>query len=591
MANNNEFNSDLDAILADFNSYSDNLSSGSSGSQNNGTAEKKPQTAQMPKAKPVDTPAAAPAPAAASNKQDKPDSGSNSGSAEYYVDVSRLETLLNSRRSAQAQSEAKKSASPAKQSADAEKKTPSENFSPEFTPSGKSYRRPKNWTAVGADAMRGKDGQKINPDRYLNDGEKRRAKEIQQSSEEKQAKLDAQKSAFRKKDRDAVENQQRIYAARERTQTPIKRILVYVCAVLTLFAICWIGVNVHPDSGTSTASTSQNNLNLTSKLDVYINNAASDALSDVTYIKKIYKIAETDTVAPKPNAAAYGKTTDPAVIQSVIEDAAELLDGQETVWQPDLDFYPNTEMSYYRDSTILVIVWKEIIEERCATLAEVKIADGSQFRRKLSEDTYGSSVQRYASELADAANAVVAANADFYAFRQIGLTVYQRQLFRNDGEKLDTCFITSSGDMLFSRAGELSGDDAVNQYIADNDVVFSLSFGPVLVDNGEVQECSSYPIGEMNLEYSRAGIGMTDELHYLLMTVNHTDNRPRANVNEFARFMASKGCVKAYNLDGGQTSEIVMQGEVVNHVDFGSERTVSDIIYFATAIPESEVVE
>ena len=276
-------------------------------------------------------------------------------------------------------------------------------------------------------------------------------------------------------------------------------------------------------------------------------------------------------------------------MQAVIADAEELLDGQQTVWQPDLPFYPGTEMYYYRDATILVIVWKEIIEERCATLAEVKIADGSQFRRRLTEDTYGSSVQLYATELAAASNAVVAANADFYAFRQIGLTVYQRQLFRNDAAKLDTCFVTADGDMLFARAGELGDDASVNQYIADNDVVFSLSFGPVLIDNGVVQECSGYPIGEMDLEYSRSGIGMTGDKHYLLMTVNHTDGRPRAKVNEFARFMASKGCIKAYNLDGGQTSEIVMLDQPVNHVDFGYERTVSDIIYFATAIPSSEV--
>ena len=111
----------------------------------------------------------------------------------------------------------------------------------------------------------------------------------------------------------------------------------------------------------------------------------------------------------------------------------------------------------------------------------------------------------------------------------------------------------------------------------------------MLIDNSVVQECSGYPIGEMDLEYSRSGIGMTGDKHYLLMTVNHTDGRPRAKVNEFARFMASKGCIKAYNLDGGQTSEIVMLDQPVNHVDFGYERTVSDIIYFATAIPSSEV--
>lgn len=48
----------------------------------------------------------------------------------------------------------------------------------------------------------------------------------------------------------------------------------------------------------------------------------------------------------------------------------------------------------------------------------------------------------------------------------------------------------------------------------------------------------------------------------------------------------------AYCLDGGQTSEILFLGEPFNHIDNvngGGERAVSDIIYFASAIPESEV--
>ena len=547
----NDFNSDLEAILAEFSSYSDSLSGGA-----------------VPKEE-AKTPVP-PLPA-----EDKP----SADGAQYYVDVSQLEDYLTSR----------KNKSAAANRAESAEEGGKETFTPEFKPAGKAYRPPEAWAVPGAGSKRSPAAQSVDPDRFFTPGEKRRAATLQKKAEDKQAKLDAQKSALRKKDRDAVEAQQRVYARRERAETPVKGILAAVFTVLTVFTFLWIGVNIHPDSGTSTAAKAQNNLNLTSKLDVYVNNAASDALGDLTYIKKIYKIAETDTVAPKPNAAAFGTTTDPAVVQSVIDAAAELLDGQQTVWQPDLPFYPGTEMYYYRDATILVIVWKEIIEERCATLAEVKIADGSQFRRRLTEDTYGSSVQLYATELAAASNAVVAANADFYAFRQIGLTVYQRQLFRNDAAKLDTCFVTADGDMLFARAGELGDDASVNQYIADNDVVFSLSFGPVLIDNGVVQECSGYPIGEMDLEYSRSGIGMTGDKHYLLMTVNHTDGRPRAKVNEFARFMASKGCIKAYNLDGGQTSEIVMLDQPVNHVDFGYERTVSDIIYFATAIPSSEV--
>lgn len=558
--NNNDFNSDLEAILAEFSSYSSNIS---------GTPEAPQESAKS--ASKADAPVDNGAEAASDTGAPVKDGG-----AEYYVDVSRLEDYLTHRKDTQ---DVQKSAPPKR----------AEDFSPEFTPSGKAYRRPEAWAVPGAGGKRGHQGAAFDPDKFLTDSEKKKAQAIQKKAEARQARLDAQKSALRQKDRDAVAAQERQREVRERAQSPVKSLIAAVFGVLTLLALCWVGVNIHPDSGTATAAKVQNNLNLTSKLDVYINNAASDALSDLTYIKKIYKIAETDTVAPKPDANAFGTTTDPAVVQAVIADAEELLDGQQTVWQPDLPFYPGTEMYYYRDATILVIVWKEIIEERCATLAEVKIADGSQFRRRLTEDTYGSSVQLYATELAAASNAVVAANADFYAFRQIGLTVYQRQLFRNDAAKLDTCFVTADGDMLFARAGELGDDASVNQYIADNDVVFSLSFGPVLIDNGVVQECSGYPIGEMDLEYSRSGIGMTGDKHYLLMTVNHTDGRPRAKVNEFARFMASKGCIKAYNLDGGQTSEIVMLDQPVNHVDFGYERTVSDIIYFATAIPSSEV--
>jgi hypothetical protein len=44
----------------------------------------------------------------------------------------------------------------------------------------------------------------------------------------------------------------------------------------------------------------------------------------------------------------------------------------------------------------------------------------------------------------------------------------------------------------------------------------------------------------------------------------------------------------AYTLDGGQTSTLVFRDEPFNRVDWDFERTMSDIIYFATAVPEEE---
>ena len=140
--------------------------------------------------------------------------------------------------------------------------------------------------------------------------------------------------------------------------------------------------------------------------------------------------------------------------------------------------------------------------------------------------------------------------------------------------------------MLFSRKGELMGAGEAERFIEEHDVVFGIAFGPVLVDNGELIECKSYPIGEINTQYSRSCIAMKDELHYLLMNINWDGDRPRATIPELGRYVWSKGVQKAYTLDGGQTSEIVFMGGPINHVDFGSERIVSDIIYFATAVPE-----
>ena len=77
------------------------------------------------------------------------------------------------------------------------------------------------------------------------------------------------------------------------------------------------------------------------------------------------------------------------------------------------------------------------------------------------------------------------------------------------------------------------------------------------------------------------------DLHVEVVPVSH---------EELAYLMKDLGCVQAYNLDGGNTAEMIMIGPDADHVMFhvkgdqtASEyRSQSDIIYFATAVPESE---
>lgn len=362
-----------------------------------------------------------------------------------------------------------------------------------------------------------------------------------------------------------------------------------ILIVLSIFALLWVAVNVHPGTGTATASSTENRLDLVGKLDVFVNNAASSALENVTYIKKIYTIPESDLVAPEPDPAKFGVTDDPMVVQAVVDSAAELLDGQTLIWNPDIVRMEGTQIQYYCDDTILVIAWKEAINNSACTFAEVKIAHGSQLRRALSDNTYGSSVYMYPTQMAENANAVIAINGDFYSYRSLGITVYQRQLYRCKPKSVETCFFNGSGDMIFSHMGELMTEEEATQFIADNDIIFSVAFGPILVENGELKTTYSYPVGEIEKQYSRAAIGQVDKLHYLLMSINEEGAyQRRITINEAAQYIYAKGVLNAYALDGGQTATIVMQGETVNRVDWDSERTMSDIIYFATAYPGEE---
>jgi exopolysaccharide biosynthesis protein len=57
---------------------------------------------------------------------------------------------------------------------------------------------------------------------------------------------------------------------------------------------------------------------------------------------------------------------------------------------------------------------------------------------------------------------------------------------------------------------------------------------------------------------------------------------------DFANTLISKGCISAYALDGGQTAMIFSGDAVINRINYNQERTVSDILYFATAFPSEE---
>ena len=326
---------------------------------------------------------------------------------------------------------------------------------------------------------------------------------------------------------------------------------------------------------------------VTERYNKYITNTLSEVLDGVLSIEKVYWLSDDDPVAPEPNQALFGTAAAPSSLQWLLDDAAKLLDGQETLFQTDTPAWEGSEILYYLDDTILTITWKQPMDGAIYTISEVKIADPSQFRRFLADGEYASGSKYVATEMAATVNAVVAANGDFYTFRDMGIIVYDSQLMRMEGREMDTCFIAGNGDLLFAHRLQMTGREETEAFLEENGVRFSLAFGPILIENGE--KCTikdPYPVGEGNVRYPRAALCQLDSLHYLLVAVNQEGPYEKTHtLREFQNCLYELGCVQAYNLDGGQSATIVMNDQKINYVWL---RQISDIIYFATAIPSEE---
>ena len=104
--------------------------------------------------------------------------------------------------------------------------------------------------------------------------------------------------------------------------------------------------------------------------------------------------------------------------------------------------------------------------------------------------------------------------------------------------------------------------------------------------DGEISVDSDDEVERAQVTNPRTAFGVLSPLHYVFVV---SDGRTKENVGlsllELAQFMKELGCNTAYNLDGGGSSTMWFNGEVLNHpTTFGdaiAERKISDIVYIS----------
>lgn len=380
-------------------------------------------------------------------------------------------------------------------------------------------------------------------------------------------------------------------------------IAVLLFLLLGSAGFLWVLFDIHPGTSLAVLGKETSHLHWETNLQANLENLRTRAvnlfLEEEHQLQKIYAIAPgaTQTLVPNPECFGVIPYDQPEEVLTVLEKAQDygLIDMDTVVFDPNVSFYYRGGIQYYLDETILVLCWKEYWQGKLINLMEIKVADGSQFRRKIVGDDYYCDYQMFATQLAEQTNAVAACSADYFAFRPLGIMCYDGTLYRYNNTRMgstriyncvDTLFIDEQGDFIFYDRGTEMEKEQLQQYIDQNHIQFSLSFGPILVRDGVAQYNEDYPIGQINEPYSRAGIGQIDERHYLFVIISNSGREnPRATTNEFADYMVVKGVKQGYNLDGGQTGEYILQNKVASIIDFGNERLVSDIIYFGSALP------
>ena len=368
----------------------------------------------------------------------------------------------------------------------------------------------------------------------------------------------------------------------------IRAIAAAVAAVLGAVYTCQIMVQVASGSGTAGGSDSASGTNtaIMDRYDAYVTNHLSTALEGVVVIEKEYWLSDEDMIAPEPNQSCFGETDDPSTLGWLLEEAERLLGISDTLFTTDVQIIEGSKVKYYLDETIFVVCWQQVLNNTTYSMSEVRIAHPSQFRRFLADGTYGSEKEYVTTEMAATVNAVVASAGDFYKFRNLGTVVHNGVAYRANNY-LDTCFIDENGDMIFTTSGTFTDVEDAQRFVDEHDVRFSLSFGPILVDDYQKATPRSYPIGMVNEMYTRSALAQMGQLHYLLVVATlRGDTAP--TISTFADQLVAFGCQKAYALDGGQTATIVFNDALFNRPDYGTQRKISDIIYFATAIPSQD---
>ncbi len=238
-----------------------------------------------------------------------------------------------------------------------------------------------------------------------------------------------------------------------------------------------------------------------------------------------------------------------------------------------------TENSYC-DENIQITLTEYREYDTTIYVADIQLSDPSYLKTALAEDSYGRNIKETTSDMAADHGAILAINGDYYGSREYGYVLRNGVLYREDGaDDREDLVIGSDGSFSIIQEKDTSAQQLLRQGAQQ-----VLSFGPALVMEGTVCVDEDTEVGKATSSNPRTAIAMVDELHYLMVVSDGRTSRSEGlSLYQLAGILKDLGAEIAYNLDGGGSSTLWFNGQVINEpVNRGSkisERSVSDIVY------------
>lgn len=240
--------------------------------------------------------------------------------------------------------------------------------------------------------------------------------------------------------------------------------------------------------------------------------------------------------------------------------------------------YESVYIDEYEDENVSIFLSQYRINDTDAYVADITLSSAQYLKTAFAYDTYGKNMTAVTSEIAADHDAIFAINGDYYGIRETGFVIRNGIVYR-DTPKEEVLCIYSDGDMKVIDPYSISADK-----LAEQGVWQAFSFGPSLVENGDIMVSVNSEVRYSKVSNPRTAIGMIDKLHYICVVSDGRTNESKGlSLYELANFMKELGADTAYNLDGGGSSSMVFIGKIINKPTFDGEniveRRISDIVY------------